>query len=254
MQLGATRLPDHGDPSRYPVDWLLDLDMGPNPIRLLEQLLDGMPIERGSRVLDLGCGRGATSVFLARELECEVIAVDLWVDPAEAQAVFDSAEVTQRVRAVQADVRELPVPEASVDAVVSIDAWEYFGADDAVLAEVARVLRPRGRLGMVTPALRTEPIGSDSIPDHVRAVVGDEALQWHRPEWWAQQWTASGRFDDIRSGFAADGWSDWLGWERMVRARDGDAADTRVVDMLERDGGRQLGFAVVAGRRALSSG
>jgi len=224
--------------------------MGPNPIDLLEQLLTVMPIERGARVLDLGSGRGATSVYLARELGCEVVAVDLWIEKAEAEAVFGAAGVADRVSGVRADVRELPLPTAGFDVVVSIDAWEYFGADESALAEVARVLRPGGRLGAVTPALRTEPVEVDSIPEHVRSVVGDEALQWHRPEWWAEHWTSSGWLSEASGGFAPEAWARWLAWERMVRARAGEHGDGRVVEMLERDGGRELGFAVVVGRRA----
>jgi cyclopropane fatty-acyl-phospholipid synthase-like methyltransferase len=228
--------------------------MGPNPIRLLERLLDVMPIERGSRVLDLGSGRGATSVYLARELACEVVAVDLWIDSAEAAVVHASAGVADRVRAVHADVRALPLEDASVDVVVSIDAWEYFGADASALAEVARVLRPGGSLGMATPALRTEPVDAESIPPHVRSVFGDEALQWHRPGWWADHWTSSGWFGEARGDFAVDGWADWLAWERMVLARAGEGGDRRIVETLERDGGRELGFAVVTAHRLATSG
>lgn len=53
--------------STYDAGWLLALDMGPNPLWLLEDLLADLPVERGAKVLDLGSGRGATSVFLTRE-------------------------------------------------------------------------------------------------------------------------------------------------------------------------------------------
>src|SRR3546814_12738076 len=68
--------------SSYDADWLLSLDMGPNPLWLLEDLLRDMSILPGSRVLDLGSGRGATSVFLAKELGVEVWAAALWISPA----------------------------------------------------------------------------------------------------------------------------------------------------------------------------
>jgi cyclopropane fatty-acyl-phospholipid synthase-like methyltransferase len=49
--------------------------------RLLEDLSRDLDPRPGMRVLDLGSGMGATSVFLAREFGVEVVAVDLWVSP-----------------------------------------------------------------------------------------------------------------------------------------------------------------------------
>src|SRR5881392_2765080 len=51
--------------------------MGPHPLWQLEDILPALALEPGSRVLDLGCARGATSVFLARECgACSVNPVD----------------------------------------------------------------------------------------------------------------------------------------------------------------------------------
>ncbi|MEH6677926.1 SAM-dependent methyltransferase, partial [Phenylobacterium sp.] len=71
-------------PERYPLTskydpaWLLGLDMGPNPLWLLEDLAQDLALKPGMRVLDLGSGRGATSVFLAKEFGVSVVAADLW--------------------------------------------------------------------------------------------------------------------------------------------------------------------------------
>ena len=62
--------------------------MGPNPLKLCEELLCGAEIAKGSRVCDLGSGSGITSVMLAREYGFDVYAVDLWSDPAENRAFF----------------------------------------------------------------------------------------------------------------------------------------------------------------------
>jgi cyclopropane fatty-acyl-phospholipid synthase-like methyltransferase len=55
----------------------MKLDMGPHPLWQLEDLTSTMDLQVGDRVLDLGSGRGATSVFLAREFGSIVTAVDL---------------------------------------------------------------------------------------------------------------------------------------------------------------------------------
>jgi ubiquinone/menaquinone biosynthesis C-methylase UbiE len=232
--------------SRYDASWLLSLDMGPHPLWLLEELLEEVAIERGARVLDLGCGRGATSVYLARELGAEVCAVDLWVPASEIQATVTAAGVGDLVTASNGDVRRLPFEDASFDAIVSIDAWEYFGTDDHLLPGLLRVLRPGGVLAMATPSMHRDVRELGFIPDHIKSVVGWEALAWHPPAWWQQQWELTGLVDDVQARTAASGWKDWLRWARAA-ASDPDA--DAVVEMLEADAGELLTFALVAARR-----
>lgn len=62
--------------------------MGPNPLKLCEELLCGVDLAKGSRVCDLGSGSGITSVMLARGYGLDVYAVDLRSDPAENRAFF----------------------------------------------------------------------------------------------------------------------------------------------------------------------
>ena len=69
--------------------------MGPNPIKLEEELLLHHKIPERSVVCDLGSGQGLTSVFLAKEYDFTVYAADLWSDPEENQRFFDSMGVNR---------------------------------------------------------------------------------------------------------------------------------------------------------------
>ncbi len=219
--------------------------MGPNPLWLLEDLLGDVPLSAGMRVLDLGCGRGATSVFLAREFGVEVWATDLWIDSAQREEVFRDADVTDTVHAVDADVRSLPFEEGFFDVVVSIDAWEYFGTDDHLLPRLLRVLKPDGLIGMATPAMRRDARELDAIPAHIQAVVGWEALAWHSEARWEQQWRLGGLVKAIEARLQPDGWSDWLRWERALFAN-GEVGSQAPIEMLEADGEELLSFAIVS--------
>ena len=85
MDLAALTRPDRYPLStRYDPAWVLRLDMGPHPLWQLEDLLDDIDLHPGAKVLDLGCGKGATSVFLARECGVDVVAFDLWIDESRA--------------------------------------------------------------------------------------------------------------------------------------------------------------------------
>jgi ubiquinone/menaquinone biosynthesis C-methylase UbiE len=154
----------------------------------LEDLSRDLDLRPGMRVLDLGSGMGATSVFLAREFGVEVVAVDLWVSPDAAAAVFADAGLADRVCAVKAEAHALPFARSFFDAVISIDAYEYFGTADSYLAYITRFLKAGGQLAIATPAMTCEVRDLGEIPQHIRACVGWEAMAWHTAEWWRFQW------------------------------------------------------------------
>ena len=65
---------------RYDVAFVKDNMMGPNSMKILEEMADSLHLKRGMRVLDLGCGKGLTSIFLAEEYDVCIFATDLWID------------------------------------------------------------------------------------------------------------------------------------------------------------------------------
>lgn len=110
--------------------------MGPNPIKLAEELLQGHRIAPGACVMDLGSGQGITSLFLAKEYGFRVFAADLWSDPGENMRFFEREGLSSaQIVPIHADANDLPFATAFFDAVVSIDAYHYFGRDARFLGE-----------------------------------------------------------------------------------------------------------------------
>ena len=235
--------------TKYDATWLVDLDMGPHPLWLLEDLAGDLDLRAGMRVLDLGSGLGATSVFLAKEYGVRVIAADLWVDPAESGEVFRKEGVDDRVLAMRVDAGQLPFGARSFDAIVSIDAWEYFGTGDHYPPYLARFLKPGGQLGVATPALTTEVRELGEIPEHIDKVVGAETAAWHTAEWLRSQWEFSRAFTSVTAREQVDACANWLLWERAVMELKG-RTSSPVQQMLEADGGAFVTFAIVTGRVA----
>lgn len=229
--------------SKYDADWLLSLDMGPNPLWLLEDLARDLDLRPGLRVLDLGSGKGATSVFLAREYGVQVWAADLWIDPSEAAANFTGLDITP----LKAEAHSLPFAREFFDAIVCIDAYEYFGTADGYLAYLTTFLKPGGQLGVATPALRQEIRELGHIPDHIKQVVGWEAIAWHTADWWRFHWEITELVEVTSARFQDTGWHDWLTWSRAVGAAAGTPDPT--VAMLEADEGRLLTFALLTARK-----
>ena len=143
---------------KYSFDHIRDRIMGPNPIKLLEERLTDHAIPEGATVLDLGCGRGLTSVFLAREYGFRTFAADLWIDPTENWRYFTGLGLArEQIVPLRAEATALPFAEDFFDAVVSVDSYHYFGRDPAYLgAHLLPFVRRGGLLYIAIPGMKRD--------------------------------------------------------------------------------------------------
>lgn len=109
--------------------------------REVGSLLAALDLHPGSRILDVGCGPGAAMA----ELRLRGISpVGLDVYPAW-------ADLCRQRPVVRADASRLPFAPGCMDAVLLVHVVAHFNRPDAGLREIFRVLRPGGRLGLITP-------------------------------------------------------------------------------------------------------
>lgn len=157
--------------------------MGPNCFRLADELLQSAPIS--GRVLDLGCGTGLTSRFVAAETGAEVIAVDLWCDPTDNQRRFHEAGLHDKMLAIRLDASGgLPFGDHAFDAIVSVDAYHYFACNDSYFANhLLPLLRPGGTVLIAVPGLKKEWTDGPSSLMLDWAGESDSAT-FHSTEWW----------------------------------------------------------------------
>ena len=135
--------------SGYHPQWVLaGVSGGANPLWLTEWLNEALDLRPGMRVLDLGCGRALSSVFLRREFGVQVWATDLWFSASENIQRVRDAGVEDGVFPIRADARLLPFSDGFFDAVVSIDSFMYYGTDDLYLNYLARFVKPGGPVGI----------------------------------------------------------------------------------------------------------
>ena len=112
--------------AKYHPEWILASVSGAaNPLWLSEWVAEALDLRSGMRVLDLGCGRAASSIFLRREFGVQVWATDLWFSVAEnMQRVLD-AGVQDGIFPIHADARSLPFAPEFFDTIVCIDCYPY---------------------------------------------------------------------------------------------------------------------------------
>ena len=234
--------------ARWDPQWMLDHAMGPNPLWLAEAVAPALALGPGMRVLDLGCGRAISSIFLAAEFGVRIWAADLWIAPEENLERIRVAGREHQVLPVRVEAHALPFPEGHFDAIVSLDAYHYCGTDDLSVGYLTRFLRPGGRLGIVSPGLTqeiTEP------PAALRPFWQWEFCSFHSADWWRRHWAKTGRLRVEVADMLPDGSRHWLLWsEACARAATGmrEAAACEA-EMLRTDAGGLLGFVRVVGRR-----
>ena len=238
--------------SSYDARWVIDNVMGPQPLWLMEWLCFALHLPSGARVLDLGCGKALTSIFLAREYGLQVVAADLWIKPTENWTRIKEAGCADSVIPIHAEAHDLKFADGYFDAIVSVDAYHYFGTDELYLAYLAKFLRPGGRLGIVVPALITD-LTDDQVPEHLQPHWPSEFRTFHSARWWRQLWSRSGEVDVDLADVLEDGWQDWALWNEIcAQVSENEFVIEnagREAQMVRLDAGRNLGFARIVARR-----
>ncbi|MFC4377349.1 class I SAM-dependent methyltransferase [Nocardia halotolerans] len=135
--------------SRDAVALLLGDSYRPGGVGLTRHLAGALGIEAGDQVADIACGPGRTARLLAAEYAAQVEAIDLSAETVTtARATAEAAGLKHRIRFQVGDAESIPLPDNSIDTVLSECAFCLFPDKHAAAAEFARVLRPGGRVGI----------------------------------------------------------------------------------------------------------
>src|SRR5712671_6632104 len=229
--------------SQYHPEWVIaNASGGANALWMTEWLAAALDLRPGMRVLDLGCGRALSSIFLHREFGVEVWATDLWFSASENIHRIRDAGVEDHVIPLHADARSLPFGAEFFDAIVSIDSFVYYGTDDLYLNYLARFVKPGGQVGIAGAGLVREIEGR--VPEHLREWWTHDLWCLHSAAWWRRHWERTGIIDIEMAETMSDGWQLWLDWHRAI-APDNEAE----IKALESDRGDYLGYVRLVGRR-----
>ncbi len=220
-------------------------EMGPNVLWLTEALSEKMELRPGMRLLDLGCGRAMSSVFLAREFGVKVCAADLWIKPAENWQTICEAGLEDEIFPVHTEAHQLPFAEGYFDAIVSVDAYHYFGTNDLYAGYIAQFLGHGGQLGIVVPGLREEL--SREIPAALKPHWDWEFGSFHSPAWWKRHWEKTGQLQVQNADLLPGGHEFWERWDELCLALG--KSDGTEMRLLQADEDELLGFSRVIARK-----
>lgn len=219
--------------------------MGPNPVKLEEELLVGHKIPAGAVVCDLGSGQGLTSVFLAREYGFRTYAADLWSEPEDNRAFFRKMGLSdEQIIPVKADAEALPFEKEFFDAVVSTDSYNYFGRNEAYLdAKLLPFIKHGGYIYIAIPGMKKDC--HDQLPAELLLSWTPEQLDYmHDVNYWKRIVSASRGCEVVEVSEMESNeevWADWLKQENEYALGDRKS--------MEAGGGKYLNFIKIVLRK-----
>lgn len=191
--------------------FLLENMMGPNAFRVTEELSSFLEITNNMRILDLGCGRGLSSILLAEKYGATVFAADLWIPPTENYLRFKEKGLEQQIVPLSVDVAKgLPFAEEYFDVILCVDAYHYFGTEQKTLPSLTPFLKKGGHIAVAVPGLQQEfPHGT---PEELNPFLPEDH-HFHSLPWWISLWEEA---PEIELGVCREmdshrqAWEEWL--------------------------------------------
>jgi arsenite methyltransferase len=130
-------------------------------------------LQPGEVVCDLGCGAGVDTQLAARQVGTggRAVGVDFLPEMLERARAFAGQAGVANVEFLHGEMEAVPLPDASVDAVISNGSVNLSARKSRVFAEAHRILRPGGRLCVTDFTIREEDLPAE-ILTHPAAWAG----------------------------------------------------------------------------------
>jgi SAM-dependent methyltransferase len=193
------------------------------------QLLGPLAVGEGSVLVDAACGAGGPGLWVAQESRASLVGID----PAAAGVTAArrrarAVGLQDRARFIQGTFEHTGLSDTTVDAVMTVEAFQYAPDKRAALSELFRVLRPGGHLAVI--CFEVDPAKAEGLP-----VLGVDPIPDYRP-----------LLEQL--GFVVELYEETPGWQERVYgafAAIVDARDELRAEMGERAAGAAIAEAML---------
>ena len=185
-------------------------NMAPGGLYLASRIARSLNLQRGDRVLDLACGKGDSSIFLAKHFGVSVICFDAWTSATYLRRKIEEAGLGDAVLPHDLDATDLlPFPDDYFQAFFCMQGLHSFGTDPDVTRRLLAHLQPGGRFGFGGTCFSQEPDGP--LPAIFQETAGWDAEyhNYHSPSWWVDLFEETRLVDVLNCEELPDGLVMW---------------------------------------------
>ncbi|HQY50774.1 MAG TPA: methyltransferase domain-containing protein [Ignavibacteria bacterium] len=173
--------------SRYNESWVRRNSLGENVLYNLECLCEILNMNSGMKILDLGCGKAISAIFLANEFNSKVWAVDPKMNPSSNLIRIREMGCEENVLPLKLEANALPFPEEFFDLIIAVDSFMYFGTDFGFTDYITKFLKPGGQIGIVDICTHNEQYEKDRIAEK-KINIDDNPDYIKSLDWWSNLW------------------------------------------------------------------
>lgn len=175
----------------YSMKDIYDNFIGCGGLYLAVNMVRKMNLKKGDIVLDLGCGFGSTSIFLAKIFDITVIAVDFWFPPTKLMERINQEGYSNRIFPLNLDITQtMPFADQYFDAIFSMNSLFLYGDNINFLRKLLNTLKTGGTFCIGSECFNQEPNyqSNDEIPNEFnfdwKWNVWDTCFsKYHSPKW-----------------------------------------------------------------------
>ena len=186
-------------------------NMAPGGLCLASRMARSLHLEQGDVVLDIACGRGDSSIFLAKRFGVRVFCFDLWIPAAFLARKIEKNGCTPQVEPLDLDATiPLPFGASHFDAMFCMQSLHSFGGNAERLRRLLGHLKPGCRFAVGGTCFNEEP-SKGELPAIYRKTDGWDAEyeKYHSPAWWRALFLETRLVDVIECRELQDGLVMW---------------------------------------------
>lgn len=215
--------------------------MGPDCTIILNELLEGYENNDEISILDLGCGKGLSSIILAQKYKNAIIyAADLWVEATDNYKFFKEQGYENRIIPLNTSAENLPFAYHYFDMIVSVDAYHYFGTDKLFFKEkIKPYIKENGLIFISVPGVKKD---YDNVPEDLSKKISEDDFKHFKSiDYWnniLKENIKEIKIEEMKC--FNDAWDSWLATDNPYAVED--------VELLKADGGKYLNLIGIKGK------